>query len=554
VRTTPGREAIYRKLDSIRLKEVSFPGLPLEEVVGKLATLIAASDPDRKGINFIIDHGMDVSGRVDPSTGLPESQPFIATKIVVRLMPPLRDVTARQAIDAIVRVAEAPFRYSVEEYAVVFTPRPPPPALHTRWFRIDPNIFGRSVSEWATTNVDQAIKEAISAPPVLVDSPLPGRVNRSSVTPTDQYVHGEARRFFAKAGVDFTVPGKSLVFNERLGQLVVRATLEDLDIIEQAILVVNTPPPQVTIEVKFAEITEPDSKALGFDWFLRNTLTQNSGLGPQNRLATAATKVGEPAPAVADNLLNLFQELRDHPLPALPSSIGANAPENEPLTGILTDAQYRVVLRALEQRQGVNILTPPKVTTLSGRQAQVKTVTVRYVVTDLDFSQIVSNATAEATSAQPKPVAEQFELGPVLDVVPYVQADGRTIQMTVIPTLREFLGYDVENARLVPPEAKSADMQQLTPLPIFRLRQIVSSVTVSDGQTVVLTGGSDQLLANPNKNQPLREGTKPPQEPKKTKLLVFVTATLIDPAGNRLHPPEEIAPRVPARETAPPSR
>jgi general secretion pathway protein D len=205
----------------------------------------------------------------------------------------------------------------------------------------------------------------------------------------------------------------------------------------------------------------------------------------------------------------------------------------------LTDAQFRVVLRALEQRQGVNILTLPKVTTLSGHQAQVKTVNVRYVVTDLDLSQIVSNATTGALNGvQPKPIAELFELGPVLDVVPYVQADGRTIQMTVIPTFKEFLGYDVENARRVPPDAKSADMQQLTPLPVFRLRQIVASVTAFDGQTVVLAGGSDRLLANPNKNEPLREGTKPPQEPKKTKLFIFVTATLIDPAGNRLHPPE----------------
>jgi len=92
----------------------------------------------------------------------------------------------------------------------------------------------------------------------------------------------------------------------------------------------------------------------------------------------------------------------------------------------------------------------------------------------------------------------------------------------------------VENARRVPSEAKSADLQQLTPLPIFRLRQMVSTVIARDGQTVVLVGGSDQLLANPNKNEPLREGTKAPQQPKKTKLLIFITPTLIDAAGNRV--------------------
>jgi hypothetical protein len=162
---------------------------------------------------------------------------------------------------------------------------------------------------------------------------------------------------------------------------------------------------------------------------------------------------------------------------------------------------------------------------------------MRYIVTDLDLSQVASDAQAGASSeARPKPLAELFELGPVLDVIPYVQTDGKTIQMTVIPTVTEFLGYDTENARLVPPDAKSPDMQQLTPLPIFRKRQSVSSVTISDGQTVVLAGGSDALVANPKTGQPLSKGTKPPQEPNKTTLLVFVTATLIDPAGNRLNP------------------
>jgi general secretion pathway protein D len=380
-------------------------------------------------------------------------------------------------------------------------------------------------------------------------------VYRTSVTPISltEEINSEARRVFTKAGVDFTVPGKQLIFNDRLGQLMVRATLQDLDVVEQAIQLLNTPPPQLTIEVKFAEITESDSKALGFDWFLRNTLTQNSGLGPQIGVATSSTPVGVPVPAAStDNLLNLFQEIRNHPLPSLPSSIATNALENEPLTGILTDPQFRVVLRALEQRQGVNILTLPKVTTLSGHQAQVKTVRVRYIVTDLDFSQIASSAIAEATGeAPPKPIAEQFEFGPVVDVVPYVQADGRSIQMTVIPTFKEFLGYDVENARRVPPDAKSPDMQQLTPLPIFRLRQIVASVTAFDGQTVVLAGGSDRLLANPDKYEPLREGTKPPQPPKKTKLLIFITPTLIDPAGNRLHPPED-GPRGDPRQAGTP--
>ena len=40
------------------------------------------------------------------------------------------------------------------------------------------------------------------------------------------------------------------------------------------------------------------------------------------------------------------------------------------------------------------------------------------------------------------PNTQQIETGPVLDVVPYVLSDGYTINLTLIPSLTEFAGYD----------------------------------------------------------------------------------------------------------------
>jgi beta-lactamase regulating signal transducer with metallopeptidase domain len=523
-KTTSGRATIHRKLDSIRLKEISFSGAPLNEVVEKLAGTIRENDPDGKGINFIVSDTTQAGQKVaavDPATGLLQPRPFPITNVIIHLAPPLRDVTIRQALDAIVKVAGSPLRYGVEDYAVVFSAIPP---FYTRWFRVDPKSFSQALSEPPTTNMDQAIREAINAPPVLVDSPSPGKTYITRVTPIGEDATGKARQFFTKAGVDFTVPGKYFAFNERLGQLMVRATLEDLDVIERSIHWLVRSPPQLTIEVKFCEVPTKDKRALGFDWLLGLT----NGISNENWLLGLTNWT-----SYESNLVS---------------------------KGFLTDAQYRVVLRALEQRTGVNILTPPKVTTLSGRQAQVKTVNVRYVVTDYDLSELVSNAVARAIAPNEiKPMAEQFELGPVLDVVPYVRADGHSIHMTVIPTITEFIGYDIGDGPrreiittsdgrkeyvILPPE----------PRPMFRKRQIVSSVTAWDGQTIMLAGGSDLLLSNPNKNQPLREGTRLPEPKKETTLLVFITPTLIDPAGNRIHRPEEIPAGIPPQEDAPPRR
>lgn len=401
------------------------------------------------------------------------------------------------------------------------------------------------------------------------------------VTPTEQLI-AVAREFFTTAGVDFTTPNKSLFFNDRSGMLMVRATLQDLDIIEQAIQVLNMSPSQVTIEAKFAEITQQDNKALGFDWFLGNTLMRSGGIGLQGG---SAPSFGSPlGSGSAANPSGVFPG----PLsvdPLNPGAFGpnpgtippsgndnlvtsglrnvANAPAVGTLTGILTDPQFRVVIRALEQRQGVNLLSAPKVTTLSARQAEVKVVRVRYIVTDLDLSQTAAGGgtvaggavtTGGGVGSAIQPIADVFELGPVMDVVPYVSADGFTIQMTIIPTIKEFEGYDLDTARLFTAQAQSVGnnaanpLTALTPLPIFRLRQVVTSAIVWDGQTLVLGGLLlDETTKTKDKVPMLgdlpiigRLFRNEATQGKKTSLVIFVTPTIVDPAGNRVHTDEDL--------------
>ena len=77
--------------------------------------------------------------------------------------------------------------------------------------------------------------------------------------------------------------------------------------------------------------------------------------------------------------------------------------------------------------------------------------------------------------------------GQTLDVIPYVSADGYTIQMHVLPSFTEFLGYDTEAARQFRTVVPNLPVQD-TPLPRFRVRQVATSAIVWDGQTVVLGG------------------------------------------------------------------
>jgi general secretion pathway protein D len=161
---------------------------------------------------------------------------------------------------------------------------------------------------------------------------------------------------------------------------------------------------------------------------------------------------------------------------------------------------------------------------------------------------------AQVTTIQPgvsaiTPNEQQIETGPILDVVPYVLADGYTINLTLIPSLIEFTGYQT------PPSLGSFSTSGLnvvllpTALPQFTVREVTTTVNVWDNQTVVLGGliQSGPNIETQNKvpvlgdiplvGQLFQSQTKTEV---KRNLMIFVTATLIDPAGNRVHSDDEL--------------
>jgi len=402
-------------------------------------------------------------------------------------------VTLHQVLDIIVKVAGRPLKYSIEDYGVIISLRTAAdsPPLHTRWFKIDPNTFMRRIQEAMPSQFDPATMRRLRS-----------RDQSATNDIAAEFVGELIRMYLQNAGV-VLAPPKSIIFKDRRGMLMVRATLADLDVIEQALQVLNTAPPQVQIEVKFCEV-------------------------PEELLAAPGLKLQPTTTA-----MNLT---------------GANG-TNTTMTSVLTPEQSRNILRALEQKEDVTILAMPKLLMPSGRQGQLKTVDVKTIVTGLDLTTNAPPAPGQP-SAHP-PVTEQIELGPTVDFVPYVSADGRTIQMTVIPSVKEFIGYDVDDALSkeiwdyvalfgVNPLPGS----QSYPLPIFRRRQVVSSVTVSDGQTFVLasrtarTGVPDGHLANKLPKEltdQLSASILRMQKAPQKAMLLFITPTIVDPAGNAFH-------------------
>jgi type II secretory pathway component GspD/PulD (secretin)/tetratricopeptide (TPR) repeat protein len=569
---------------------------------------------------------------IDPTTGLPiptttaPPEVFDINQVIIKVS--LNDVRLADVLDAIVTVADHPIKYSILDYGISFSLKSPETAqLFFRKYKVDPNTFYQGLQSVSGLDFSTLIPTqagggaggggglgggggggglgggggqggqtggAITIPRVTVTSGTiagggggggggggqggggQGGSGLNFVTQTNgvESVQLAVVGFFNAVGVDLRAQtGKSVFFNDREGSLMVRATSQDLDIIEAAVQTLNIAPPQVNIKAKFVEVTQNDTRALGIDWILGNTLVSGGAIGVQGGTAPSfnngaggtfpgsQTFIQPPgttpgtAPLLNDTTIPPSQS--DGVLSSgLRNTI--NAPAIATITGILTDPQFRVVIRALEQRDGADVLNESHVTTLSGRQAQIQVVDLRFIVTSTQVGQQGGGggAIAGGTAVTPgqatqniQPVASPIPLGPTLDVIPYVSADGYTIQMTIIPTIVEFLGYDDPGQFVIQAQAGNGiPLVAQLPLPHFRIRQVTTSCTVWDGQTIVLGGLiADNVTRFKDKIPVLgdlpflgRFFRSESNVTQKKNLIVFVTPTIIDPAGNRTHNDEDL--------------
>jgi hypothetical protein len=151
------------------------------------------------------------------------------------------------------------------------------------------------------------------------------------------------------------------------------------------------------------------------------------------------------------------------------------------------------------------------------------------------MAQVVQNPAAIPAQT---PTTVALSTGQVMDVVPFVSADGYTIQLNLVPTFTEFLGYDQETARQFRTVVQGLPVQD-TPLPRFRIRQVATTAVVWDGQTVVLGGLIAESVKKVREKVPVlgdipfvgRLFRSESSDSTKVNLVIFVTPTIIDPAA-----------------------
>src|SRR5438477_696595 len=219
----------------------------------------------------------------------------------------------------------------------------------------------------------------------------------------------DAKTMLQSMGVQFpviTLPDgradtASATFWPHTGVLIVRNTQDNLDMVDALVDQANlSQPKQVEIESKFIEITQNNLKELGFDWLLGpfnignhkvfgSGGTAGTGVpinsanfpfnnpnptgGPGTPIAGDGTAGG---PVTAGNRSGNIAISANAIDALLFPTLGASsvAPGIFGLAGVFTDPQFQVVIRALNQKKGVDLLSAPKVTTKSGQRAVIEIV------------------------------------------------------------------------------------------------------------------------------------------------------------------------------------
>src|SRR5438309_421537 len=206
----------------------------------------------------------------------------------------------------------------------------------------------------------------------------------------------DAKVYLQSMGVIFP-PGSSATFFPHNGALVVRNTADNLDMVDALVEQANASGlKQVEIEAKFIEITQTNLKELGFDWLLGpfqigkhsgvfgSGGTSGSGAAVNSANFPVLDANGNPVgnggttingngtgggPVTAGNRSGTFGISANGLDALLAGTTGGMsvAPGIFGLAGVFTDPQFQVVIRALNQKKGVDLLSAPNVTTKSGQ-------------------------------------------------------------------------------------------------------------------------------------------------------------------------------------------
>jgi general secretion pathway protein D len=551
------QQKIIEKLNKIIIPEINYREAVVSDVITFLSEESRRLDvPDHVGVNIVLSSGIAApapaaaTAATPPAPATPTAEPGAAPTAPTagaaesserKITLSLRSVPLIDALKFVTTLANLKFR--VESSAVIVLPIDAPAGdLVTRTYPVSPGAFKTVISSGGTATTSSS-----------------GRGQGQFVQLGTQNITtsiGDVKALFTEAGVPFPT-GSSLVYNERTSTIIIRNTPENIEIFERVLSGYNLVPSQIEIEAKFVEISQSDLDELGFDWQVGT-----KQLGSFDVTGGTGAEAFPPGSGANPNgTFDVTSGLRGgsviqgNAIDALLAGAGfgsasSTADQIGTIRGILTDPQFQLVIKALSQKQSADTLSSPKVTTVSGAQAVIRVVQEFIYPTEFTAPTVSTSgggtggsAAAGVTPSTPGSFQTR-EVGVLLNVTPTVGADGYTINLTLAPEVSQFLGFINYGSPIGLASGNNVvtvanDIKE----PLFSSQNLQTSVVLWDGQTVVLGGFITEQMTKIDDKVPFlgdlpmvgRLFRSKVTQRSKRNLLIFVTARLIDPAGNPIH-------------------
>ena len=295
-----------------------------------------------------------------------------------------------------------------------------------------------------------------------------------------------------------------LVPNIDTNSVIVVTNPENWPIIKNILQQLDQIPEQVMIQTLVVEATLNKTDQFGVEW----TFGQGSAFGLKNTTGAGGSLFGLQSAIPGPTLATATN----------PASPGGEITNKTPsgATYTLSGPGYSAFLQALKTDTDFNILSTPRIFTTNNATAQIN------ISQSLPY---VTSTTEDPTSGQLLTSYAFLDVGIVLTVTPRITSNGY-VTMDVDQTANEFVGNDVlvQNA------------------PIVNQREATTTVSVKDGETIVLGGIMQNQVSNTVNKVPVlgdlplignffRSSNK---STAKTELLIFLTPHVIrDPEEAR---------------------
>ena len=557
--TDGGSTRIERKMKEIIVPALEFNGATLGEVVEFLSQKsqeldASETDPLKRGINIVID-----------SSGMAEG----ASPAQLPLSVKLANVPLGVALKYVAQQVGMDYRVDNVAVSVVSSSGAGTGALVSRRYVVPPGFISGAgaAAAGAAGPADPFAEPAAEGAGALVE-----RIT--------------ARKFLEDQGVLFG-PGASASYIAATSSLVVRNTDEQLITIDNIVQAARDSGTNVVqISVKIVSVESVAMKQAGLDWLLG----QGSIASSARTFFSGGTSGNSAVPVSSANfpINGPGGPVGTHPVTAglrtgdLGGSDGIDnvinrasaSPGNQQapgvfaIAGVFTDPQFQVVLRALSQTKGSDVLSDSHVVVKPGQIAKIEQFREFIYPTEYDPPEIpnsfgvVQVGDTQVTYLDQDPVFpatpatptafETRRVGKMLEVEPTVAADNRTVSLNVLLDFTDFSGFinygtPITNSAFLVNGQPSVVTPNEILMPVFDAIKETTNVAVWDGQTVAIGGFHGESITDSEDKIPYigdlpvlgRAFRSSTSQSNKRALTIFVTVRLIDPGGNPINLPVE---------------